>query len=109
MTMCKLVSTPLATGGKLASYIGIALGEKDSTLYKSKVGALKYLTLTCPDIAFAINKVCQFHHAPNDLHWVGCEEDTLVLDGMRQAQLEDCQEELVTCKCLFRHKLGRLS
>jgi len=34
------------------------------------VGALQYLTFTRPDICFAVNKVCQYMHAPTDSHWV---------------------------------------
>jgi histone deacetylase 1/2 len=33
------------------------------------VGALQYLTLTRPDISYAVNKVCQYLHAPTTLHW----------------------------------------
>jgi hypothetical protein len=66
MITCKPVSTPLAAGAKLASYIGTR--EKDSTQYMSIVGALQYLTLTRPDIAFVVNMVCQFLHAPTDVH-----------------------------------------
>ncbi|XP_040995177.1 uncharacterized mitochondrial protein AtMg00810-like [Juglans microcarpa x Juglans regia] len=41
----------------------------DPSQYRSVVGALQYLSLTCPDISFAINKVCQFMHKPTELHW----------------------------------------
>ncbi|GKD31683.1 gag/pol polyprotein [Tanacetum coccineum] len=32
----------------------------------SVVGALQYVTLSRPDIAFAVEKVCQYMHAPTD-------------------------------------------
>jgi hypothetical protein len=37
---------------------GGPLAADDITKYRSIVGALQYLTLTQPDLSFAINKVC---------------------------------------------------
>jgi hypothetical protein len=48
---------------------GEMLSGDDSTNYRSIVGALQYITLTRPDIAFSVNKVCQFLHAPTTVHW----------------------------------------
>jgi histone deacetylase 1/2 len=63
------VDTPLSTTEKLSLFDGDQLGPDDSTRYRSVVGALQYLTLTRPDIAFAVNKVCQFLHQPTTVHW----------------------------------------
>ena len=41
----------------------------DPTEYRSIVGAPQYETITRPDIAFAVNKACQFMSRPTDLHW----------------------------------------
>jgi hypothetical protein len=68
MMMCKAANTPLATRDKLALHIGSPLGPNDATRYRSIVVALQYLTLTRPDIAFVVNKVCQFLHSPTDAH-----------------------------------------
>ena len=46
----------------------VPLSPEDGTKYMSLVGALQYLTLTRPDISFAVNKVCQFLHAPTNVH-----------------------------------------
>jgi hypothetical protein len=42
----------------------------DATRYRSIVGALQYLTLTHPDISFAVYKVCQYLHSPTTDHWM---------------------------------------
>jgi histone deacetylase 1/2 len=69
MMNCKLANTPMTTTEKLSSYEGTPLSIKDSTKFRSIVGALQYLTLTRPDIAFAVNKACQFLHKPTSIHW----------------------------------------
>jgi Reverse transcriptase (RNA-dependent DNA polymerase). len=68
MLGCKPVATPMSTSEKLSAHNGTELGEHDATRYRSIVGALQYLTLTRPDISFAVNKVCQFLHAPTLQH-----------------------------------------
>jgi histone deacetylase 1/2 len=58
MEASKPIGTPLSAIEKLSIQEGERLGLEDSTRYRSIVGALQYLTLTRPDISFAINKVC---------------------------------------------------
>lgn len=67
MDSCSSVSTPASPSTKLSSTEGSQFN--DSTLHRSVVGALQYLTFTRPDITFAINKVSQFMHCPMDIHW----------------------------------------
>jgi histone deacetylase 1/2 len=58
MQICKTVDTPLSVSEKLSLTDGEVLSSDDSTNYRSIVGALQYITLTRPDIAFSVNKVC---------------------------------------------------
>lgn len=51
---------PLITSGDLFS---------DMTLFRSLVGALQYLTITRPDLSFAVNQVSQFFQAPTTDHF----------------------------------------
>jgi hypothetical protein len=69
MSKCKVVATPLSSSEKLCAQGGDALGSADATAYRSIVGGLQYLTLTRPDLTFSVNKVCQYLHALNTLHY----------------------------------------
>ena len=69
MENCRATSTPLAAGDRLARESGTPFDADDSFRYRSVVGGLQYLTLTRPDLSFAVNKVCQFLSQPTDVHW----------------------------------------
>ncbi|XP_019164363.1 PREDICTED: uncharacterized protein LOC109160531 [Ipomoea nil] len=61
MVDCKPVATPVSsakgTDESMAPYA-------DPTQYRSLTSALQYLTVTRPDLSYAINRLCQYMHAP---------------------------------------------
>ena len=63
----KAAATPGTVGLSLSQFDGDLMD--DVTMYRSVVGALQYATLTRPDIAFSVNKACQFMHRPTSTHW----------------------------------------
>uniref|UniRef100_A0A2N9EEM0 Reverse transcriptase Ty1/copia-type domain-containing protein n=1 Tax=Fagus sylvatica TaxID=28930 RepID=A0A2N9EEM0_FAGSY len=67
MLEAKPVSTPMASSTNLSAYEGEPF--PDHTLFRSTVGALQYLSIIRPDIAFAVNKLSQFMHKPTQTHW----------------------------------------
>uniref|UniRef100_A0A2N9J418 Integrase catalytic domain-containing protein n=1 Tax=Fagus sylvatica TaxID=28930 RepID=A0A2N9J418_FAGSY len=67
-TDSKTVSTPLEFNVKLNTTDGEPLS--DATLYRQLVGSLIYLTVTHPDLAYAIHLVSQFMFAPRSTHYV---------------------------------------
>jgi histone deacetylase 1/2 len=69
MLKCKAANTPMSATVKLFSDSSPLLGDDDATMYRSVVGDLQYLTLTRPDLSFAVNRVCQFLHSPTEDHW----------------------------------------
>jgi histone deacetylase 1/2 len=91
MMDCKAVATPLPPSEKLSLYDGEKLGPQDATRYRSIVGALQYLTLTRPDISFAVNKVCQFLHSPTTVHWMAVKRILRYLKGSLGFGLKICK------------------
>jgi histone deacetylase 1/2 len=69
MLQCHSVLTPMTPTEKLNSTDGNLLSSEDATIYRSIIGGLQYLLHTRPDLSFAVNKVCQFLHAPCSTHW----------------------------------------
>jgi hypothetical protein len=65
MLSCKPVDTPISTSK--ATILPDPLFS-NATRFRQIVGALQYLTFTRPNICFAVNRVCQFMHAPTDSH-----------------------------------------
>jgi hypothetical protein len=61
------VSSPMSSSHKLSLFSGATYS--DPSTYNSVVRVLQYLSLTQPNISFAVNKVCQFMHKPTDKHW----------------------------------------
>jgi len=66
MTSCKPVATPSDTNPK-ASSSDVSL-IADPSWYRSMAGALRYLTLSRPDLAYVVQQVCLHMHAPRDTH-----------------------------------------
>ncbi|CAA7021352.1 unnamed protein product [Microthlaspi erraticum] len=66
LTGCMPSYVPIDPSNKLSSESGDLL--PDAEVYRRLVGKLMYLTITRPDISFAVNKICQFSSAPRTAH-----------------------------------------
>jgi hypothetical protein len=63
MSECHYTTTPVDTKAKLSASDGASL--PDTSAYRSLAGAL---TLTHPDLAYAVQQVCLFMHDPRESH-----------------------------------------
>ncbi|CAM8975452.1 unnamed protein product [Rhodiola kirilowii] len=78
MEDAKPISTPAEPGSRLVKD-GDPLPNPH--LYRSVVGALQYVTITRPELSYAVNRVCQFMHAPTEKHWAAVKRILRYLKG----------------------------
>lgn len=81
---CNPVNTPMALNLDLNSP---SPPFEDISLYRSVIGSLQYLSFTHPDIAFVVNKLCQYMHQPTTLHWQATKCLLRYLQGSHNLQL----------------------
>ncbi|KAF9685782.1 hypothetical protein SADUNF_Sadunf03G0089900 [Salix dunnii] len=67
MDGAKEVHTPMSASAKLLLDDGSA--NCDAMEFRSTIGSLQYLSLTRPDLCFAVNCLAQFMHKPTVTHW----------------------------------------
>lgn len=67
MLQCNPITTPVDTKSKLSASDGDPL--PNPMHYRSIAGALQYLTLTHPDISYAVQQASLFMHAPRTAHF----------------------------------------
>jgi len=66
MTGCKPISIPLEQNVKLSANEGNFV--EDTTVYRCIVGSLIYMTITRPDLSYAIGVVSKFMQTPRKPH-----------------------------------------
>ncbi|GLT59368.1 hypothetical protein SLA2020_321890 [Shorea laevis] len=81
MKNANAVSTPLSSTTTLWQLSGHSL--TNPTVYRQVVGSLQYLSLTCLDLCFAINRLSQFMHSPTDAHWQAVKRVLRYLNGTK--------------------------
>ncbi|KAK1415763.1 hypothetical protein QVD17_31549 [Tagetes erecta] len=94
LTKAKPVPSPITTSANLA--LGDSPEFDDPVKYRQVVGALQYVTISRPDVTYAVNKVCQFMHAPTNNHWSAVKRILRYLRGTSDYGL------------LFKHNSGTL-
>ncbi|KAK5847286.1 hypothetical protein PVK06_003591 [Gossypium arboreum] len=91
MSNAKSVHTPMVSSSMLSKNEGEPLA--DPTEYRSLAGALQNIVLTQPDIAYAVNRVCQFMHAPTTSHMVALKRILRYLCGTLSYGLIFCRSD----------------
>ena len=79
MLHSKSLQLPMGTHVKLTNYKGKKLASPD--VFRRLIGKLIYLTITRPDIAFAVQVLSQFMHEPTEEHLAAAKHILRYLNG----------------------------
>jgi hypothetical protein len=79
MSKSKPYPAPCLTSSKISRFDGEPL--HNPTAYRHIVGALQYVTITRPDIAYSVNQLCQHMHAPTSTHLTAAKRVLRYLKG----------------------------
>ena len=79
MVTCSPMPTPMITSHSLVKNSGAIISN--ASQYRSVVGALQYVTLIRPELAFSVNKLSQFLSVPTEEHWQACKRILRYLKG----------------------------
>ncbi|WVZ88497.1 LOW QUALITY PROTEIN: hypothetical protein U9M48_035014 [Paspalum notatum var. saurae] len=85
MSECHSTATPVDTRQKRSATDGPPIA--DPSEYRCIAGALQYLTLTRPDLAYAVQQVCLFMHDPREPHLALLKRTLRYLKGTLSAGL----------------------
>uniref|UniRef100_A0A2N9J4I5 Uncharacterized protein n=1 Tax=Fagus sylvatica TaxID=28930 RepID=A0A2N9J4I5_FAGSY len=96
LTDHKIVDTSIELNAHLTPSSGELL--PDPTLYRQLVGSLVYLTVTRPDISYAVHQVSQFMSAPRSTHYAAVLRILQYLKGTLFHGLHFFAQSLLTLK-----------
>nr|GEV41405.1 hypothetical protein [Tanacetum cinerariifolium] len=86
LSNCNPVSSPMVTSSSLS--LDESTAFSNSVKYRQVVVSLLYVTLSQPDVTFAINKVCQYMYALAENHWFAVKRILRYLHGIPNTSLE---------------------
>lgn len=82
MDYCKPANTPYKPHNQLLMIEEKLIGDLNT--YRSIISSLQYLIFTRPDIAFAVNAVCQYMNSPTEIHFGAVKRILRYLQGTVQ-------------------------
>ncbi|XP_024042735.1 uncharacterized protein LOC112099555 [Citrus clementina] len=94
MLECKPISTPMEPNGKMCAHEGKDL--EDATMYRQLVDSLIYLTLTRPDISYAVGVMSRYMQNPKKTHLEAVRQvlryvNSTINYGLLYKKGEDCK------------------